>query len=90
MCGYIAVFLCNVSFVLPDVRPVRWSEVIEMSHGGLIIVFLHRVQVNSLAAGALTGALYAASRDGGTNDQVAKSALTGAALATAAEFLRDL
>jgi len=46
--------------------------------------------VNSLAAGALTGALYAASRDGGSNDQVAKSALTGAALATAAEFLRDL
>jgi hypothetical protein len=47
--------------------------------------------VNSLAAGAITGALYAASTDDGRgNDKVAQSALTGAALATAAEFLRDL
>jgi len=47
--------------------------------------------VNSLAAGAITGALYAASTDDGRgSDKVAQSALTGAALATAAEFLRDL
>jgi len=47
--------------------------------------------VNSLAAGALTGAIYAAGTDSGrSNDHVAKSALTGAAIATAAEFLRDL
>lgn len=55
-----------------------------------MIILPYLVQKNALLGGALTGAALSLTEANPRSDRIVRGAITGGAIATAAEFLRSL